>query len=343
MARKFRIGILGAKAYTARELVTILLRHPYAEITVLQAREEQPIPFEDFYGQFLCRGLPSITPVDLAHLEEHCDAVFLALPHKASQEYAPLLLDKGLHVLDLSSDFRFRDVAVYEKTYGLTHAAPDLCAQAVYGLPELYRSELPRARLVACPGCYVTATILALAPLVKAGVVDPGSLIADAKSGVSGAGRTPSDTTHFCEANESMKPYGVAVHRHAPEIEDHLSRLAGEPRQVTFVPHLAPMDRGILATCYANLKTPVPEVEVRELYQSFYYDEPFIRLLPPGRYPATKHVAFSNFCDIGLKVEERSRRVIAMSAIDNLLKGASGQAVQALNVVCGWPETAGLM
>lgn len=343
MARKFRIGILGAKAYTARELVAILLRHPHVEITALQAREEKPVPFEDYYGQFVGRGLPAIAPVDLDGLAKNCDGVFLALPHKASQEYAPILLDKGLHVLDLSSDFRFRDVATYEKTYGLQHIAPDLCAKAVYGMPELYRSEIVGARLVACPGCYVTATILAFAPLVKAGVVDPKTLISNAASGVSGAGRTPSDTTHFCEANDSMKPYGVAVHRHAPEIEDHLSRLAGEPRMVTFVPHLAPMDRGILATCYGNLTHPMTEDDVRKLYKDFYYQEPFVRLLPPGRYPVTKNVAFSNFCDIGIKVESRCDRVIVMSAIDNLVKGASGQAVQALNVVCGWPETAGLL
>lgn len=343
MAKKYRIGILGAKAYTARELVTLLLRHPYAEITVLQAREEKPVPFEDFYGQFYGRGLPPITPVDLGHLEEQCDAVFLALPHKASQGYAPQLLDKGLHVLDLSSDFRFRDVAVYEKTYGVKHAAPELCEKAVYGLPELYRTELPHAHLVACPGCYVTAAILAFAPLVKADVIDPDSMISDAKSGVSGAGRTPTDATQFCEADESMKPYGVAVHRHGPEIEDHLSRLAGEPRRVTFVPHLAPMERGLLATCYANLKKPMGEDKVRELFESYFYDEPFVRLLPPGRYPATRNVAFTNFCDLGIKVDEQSNRVIVMSALDNLLKGASGQALQALNVVCGWPETSGLL
>jgi N-acetyl-gamma-glutamyl-phosphate reductase len=342
MADNLRIGILGAKAYTARELVAIFLRHPHAEVTVLQAREKQPVPFEEFYGQFRDRGLPPITPVDLDHLGEKCDAVFLALPHKASQEYTPKLLEKKLRVLDLSADFRFRDVGLYERTYKIQHAASELCAEAVYGLPELYRSQLPGARLVACPGCYVTATILALAPLVKAGVVDPQSLIADAKSGVSGAGRTPSDTTHFCEANEAMKPYGVAAHRHAPEIEDHLSRLAGEPRQVTFVPHLAPMDRGIVSTCYASLNRAMSLDDVRKLYADFYFGEPFVRLLPAGQYPSTKNVAFSNDCDLGIQVDARSDRVIVMSAIDNLVKGASGQAVQCLNIVCGWEETAGL-
>lgn len=343
MAKRFRVGILGAKAYTARELVAILLRHPEVELTLLQAREEQPVAFETIYPQFLGRRLPAITPVDVQALGSQCDAVFLTLPHTASASYTPALLDKGLHVLDLSADFRFRDAAVYERIYGKKHPAPEQCGQAVYGLPELYRSLLPQAPLVACAGCYVTSVLLALSPLVKAGVVDPRSLIADAHSGVSGAGRTPSETTHYCEVDESLKPYGVAAHRHNPEIEDQLSRLAGEARQVTFVPHLVPMERGILATCYATLTDPLDEEALRRIYETFYYQEPFVRVLPPGRFPATKTVAFTNYCDISITFEERLQRVIVVSAIDNLVKGASGQAVQCLNVVCGWPETTGLL
>jgi len=344
MSQRFRVGIPGAKAYTARELVALLLRHPHVEITALQGRDPEPVEFDSIYPRFRGWALPAVRPADLATLAESCDAVFLTLPHMASAAYAPPLLERGAHVLDLSADFRFRDPAVYEATYGVKHEAPELCARAVYGLPELHRARLGRAPLVAVPGCYPTSVILALAPLVKAGVIAPGSLIADTKSGVSGAGRAPSETTHFCEANESVKPYKGASHRHTPEIEEQLTALAGgEPRAVTFVPHLMPMDRGIIATCYATLREPLSEADVRRLYETFYFEEPFVRLLPPGRFPDTKHVAFTNFCDVAVKVEARSRRVIAMSAIDNLVKGASGQAIQCLNLVCGWPESTALL
>lgn len=343
MSKRFRIGIVGAKAYTARELVATLLRHPYVEITALQGRDEKPIAYDTIYGQFRGRPLPELRPVDLDVLAKDCDGVFLTLPHTASHEYAPKLIERGLHVFDLSADFRFSDTALYEKIYGHKHSAPDLQKKAVYALPELYRSKLPGTRMVACPGCYCTAIILAYAPLVKQGLIEPGSLIADAKSGTSGAGRAPSEGTHFCEVNEAFKPYGVATHRHTPEIEEHLSFVAGESRQVTFVPHLVPMDRGIEATCYATLKKDVTVEELRELYASFYYEEPFVRLLPKGFWPTTKNVAFTNYIDIGFQVEPRLKRVIVMSALDNLLKGAAGQAVQAMNVVCGWPETTSLI
>ncbi len=344
MSQRLRVGILGAKAYTARELAVILTRHPHAEITALQGRDKEPLAFEAFHGQFRGRGLPPIVPADLDALAANCDVVFLALPHMASIAYVPRLLEAGVRVIDLSADFRFRDPAVYEATYGIRHEAPALCAEAVYGLPELHRARIAGAKLVGNPGCYPTSVILALAPLVKNGLVQPGTLIADCKSGVSGAGRGLSDTVHYCEANESMKAYKVASHRHAPEIEDQLSWLAGEPRLLTFVPHLTPMDRGICTTCYASLRDAgADEATIQKLYEDFYRGEPFVRVLPAGEFPNTKNVSFTNFCDVAVRVEKRLGRVIAMSAIDNLIKGASGQAVQCLNVACGWSETAGLL
>lgn len=344
MAKKFRIGIVGAKAYTARELVALLLRHPHVEITTLMGRDKEAVSFEGLYGQFRGRGLPTIVPVDIDALAASCDAVFLTLPHMASAAYTPALLERGLHVIDLSADFRFKNIPVFEATYGLTHAAPELCAQAVYGLPELYRARLPKAPLVACAGCYVTSVLLALAPLIKNDLVEPASLIADSKSGVSGAGRQANETTHFCEANESVKAYKVASHRHAPEIEEHLSWLAGgQPRSITFVPHLMPMDRGIESTCYATLRQPMQLPDIQKLYEDYYRGEPFVRVLGKGECPNTKNVAFTNFCDLGVAVDARQQRVVVMSAIDNLIKGASGQAIQCFNILGGWEETAGLL
>jgi N-acetyl-gamma-glutamyl-phosphate reductase len=253
----------------------------------------------------------------------------------------PPLLAKDCRVVDLSADFRFKDSAVYEKWYQ-PHSAKDLLAEAVYGLPELHGYAVSRARLVGNPGCYPTCVILGLAPLVQNKLIQPDSLIADCKSGVSGAGRAVSLATLHCEVNEGFRAYKVAEHRHNPEMEQELSLLAGAPVQVTFTPHLVPMSRGILGTLYARLFKPLTEVEILNFYQNFYDGQPFIRLLPQGSLPNTINVRGSNYCDLGIKVDAARGRVIVVSAIDNLHRGAAGQAVHNFNLMCGFPETMGL-
>ncbi|MFH0794761.1 MAG: N-acetyl-gamma-glutamyl-phosphate reductase [bacterium] len=339
-----KVGILGAKGYTAGELLRIFLGHPEVEVTCLQARVESPTPVGAYFS-FLRGRFPDlmIEPIDLNSFCGNVRVAFLGVPHKTSQEYAAPLLEAGIKVIDLSADFRFRNIATYEKTYNLTHAAPELNREAVYGLPELYREQIKSARLIASPGCYPTSVILACAPFMKHPAIDPQSIIADSKSGVSGAGRAPTDTTHFPECNEAVRPYHVGVHRHQPEIEEKLSEQLGSPVRITFTPHLVPMDRGILSTIYLQLTREEKEDNLRRHLAEFYKSEPFIRILPEGVYPSTKDVVYTNFCDIGLKLDAGTRRLILMSAIDNLTKGASGQAVQAMNLQCGFPETLGLL
>lgn len=339
---RLQIAIIGARAYTAGELLRIASRHTGIEVTALMAREGLG-PVADVFPWARGLGFPDITALDVAALPEGTAGAFLCLPHTVAAQYAQALLDRGIRVFDLSSDFRFRDHRVYEKTYGVTHPAADLNRSAVYGLPEINRANIRGARLVACPGCYPTSVTLALAPLMKHDLIETDSLIADCKSGVSGAGRQPSDTTHFVAVNENFNAYKVAEHRHQPEIEEQLSRLAGRDVPLTFVPHLLPMERGIFATCYANLKEPIREEALRNIYAQFYRNEPFVRLLPPGVLPATSSVARSNFADLAVRVDPRGRRLIALCAIDNLVKGASGQAMQCFNASFGLLETAGLV
>ncbi len=341
--QKIRIGIVGARAYTARELLLILARHPRAQVAVLQARVDDPVPPGDVFGVLRGMDLPDIVDVDFSHLPADLNAVFLCLPHTAAAEYAVPLMERGLRVIDLSADFRYGSLKTYESVYGVTHPAPELMAKAVYGLPEIRRASIIGAPLIANPGCYPTAVILSLAPLMKRDLVVPGTIIADCKSGVSGAGRTANDVTHFCGANESLKAYKVAEHRHESEIEEQVSRLAGETHTVTFVPHLVPMDRGEYATVYAKLKEPMTADNVRRMFASYYENEPFIRLMPGSALPDTKNVANTNFADIAVRVDERKQRLIVTTAIDNLVKGASGQAVQNFNISYGLPETMGLV
>jgi N-acetyl-gamma-glutamyl-phosphate reductase len=267
--------------------------------------------------------------------------MFVALPHKTAMEVVAPLVHAGKLVVDLSADFRFRDAAVYEQWYQ-EHTAKDLLAEAVYGLPELHRDKIRSARLVGNPGCYPTGVILAAAPLLAAEVLDSDSLIADCKSGVSGAGRTPTLTTHFCETNEGFKAYKVGEHRHTPEIEQELSSLAGRSIKVVFTPHLVPMSRGILTTLYANLSGRVTDEEIEGFYQKAYGNAPFVRVLNPGQLPSTLHVRGTNYCDIGWRLEPRTGRIIAISAIDNLTRGASGQAICNMNLMFGFDEAEGL-
>jgi N-acetyl-gamma-glutamyl-phosphate reductase len=273
-------------------------------------------------------------------MAQDSDVVFLALPHGAAIEAAPVLLEKGARVIDLGADFRLKDPATYARWYGSEHGAPDLLADAVYGLPEQNRACLPSARLVANPGCYPTAAALALLPLVRGGHAN-GPVIVDAKSGVSGAGRNPSAATQFSEVNENVKPYKIGAHRHGPEMEQTFA-LAGAPVPVYFAPHLTPMTRGILATCYVPLAGELSEAEALALYRDAYRDEPFVRVLEGDELPQTKATLGSNFCDVAVRVDRQRGLAVAVSAIDNLVKGAAGQAIQNMNLMFGFPETEGL-
>ncbi len=336
-----RVGIIGATGYTGVELIRLLSRHPQVQLTALTAERN--------VGQAIGKLFPSVLkeidlvcrPLEVESLSQACDFVFLALPHKAAMEVAPGFLKKGLKIVDLSADFRITDARVYEKWYE-PHLAPDLLKEAIYGIPELHREEIKKARLVANPGCYPTSVILALAPALKHRLIDLRTIIADSKSGVSGAGRSAVQSSLFGEVSENFKAYKVTEHRHMPEIEQELSRLAGEKINLTFTPHLVPMKRGILSTTYATLTKPLSEKDVFEIYSEFYRREKFIRLRTPDLLPGTADVFGSNYCDIGLKIDQRFNRLILLSAIDNLVKGASGQAVQNMNLMLGFEEAAGL-
>lgn len=341
MTAQVKVAVFGASGYAGVELLRLLARHPGVELTGLTSREYQGRPAAAVFpalAQIL--DLAFVAP-DPSTLADTAEVAFLAVPHKTAMELVPPLLAAGLRVVDLSADFRFRRQEVYEAWYQ-PHSAPELLAEAVYGLPELYREDLRTARLVGNPGCYPTCVILGLAPLVKEGLVQTDSLIADCKSGVSGAGRGASLTTSYCEVTDSLRAYKVAEHRHAPEMEQELSLLAGRTARVTFTPHLVPMSRGILGTLYGQLLKPLTDQYLFELYQSFYRDHSFVRVQPPGTWPSTQQVRGSNYCDLGFKVDQERGRVIVLSAIDNLTKGASGLAVHNFNLMLGFPETLGL-
>jgi N-acetyl-gamma-glutamyl-phosphate reductase len=336
-----RVAIAGASGYTGFELIRLLGPHPEVELTTICSRAHQGVPLEEVYPALRGHcGLTFQVP-DPEVLAADADLVFTALPHQASMDMVPELLARGLKVIDLSADYRFRDADVYEAWYQ-PHKTPELLAEAVYGLPELYRDRIASARLVANPGCYPTSVILALAPLLDAAMIVPESIIADSKSGVTGAGRGLALTSHYCEVNDAFKAYKVTEHRHTPEIEQELSRLAGREFQITFTPHLVPMSRGILSTVYATLREGVTRADLERVYAAFYQHAPFVRLCGAGTLPTTLQVRGSNYCDLGWRVDERTGRVILISVIDNLTRGASGQAVCNMNLMCGWPETWGL-
>ncbi len=336
-----RVGILGATGYAGSELVRLLLQHGGVELTMLTSKSYEGQKISEIYPAL--RGVCDmvLTSAEPEKVAENCDVVFTALPHGASKEVIPKLYALGLKVIDLSGDYRYNDPAVYEAWYNQPHSSPELLEVSVYGMPELHREAIKKTRLIGNPGCYTTCSILGLAPLLKNGVVEPKHIIIDAKSGVSGAGRGLAVDYHFCECTENMKAYKVATHRHTSEIEQELSLLAGTDIVLSFTPHLVPMKRGIYATIYADLKAPKKKEELLKLYHDFYDGEPFVRIYDSG-LPESNHVAGSNFVDIGLCVDERLNRVIVVSAIDNLVKGAAGQAVQNMNLLCGFPETQGL-
>jgi N-acetyl-gamma-glutamyl-phosphate reductase len=361
MREKVKIGLIGASGYTGSELARLLAGHPHADLVVATASGER-------VGQRLSDLFPSLRgicdlqleEIDIDGLASRCEIVVLALGHGKALEIAPQLLQRGLRVIDLGADFRLRDPKIYQQWYHLPHTAPDTLKEAVYGLPEWNREKIKTAKLVANPGCYPTSAILALAPLIATDAIKAHSIIVDSASGVSGAGRAAFGVgTHFPELFGDFKAYNVATHRHTPEIEQGLTDVATDPNDpdkralITFTAHLLPVARGILSTCYA---APTADFEKgkglnahdwREILLRAYDGRereaaPFVRVLPAGQFPQLKHVVGSNFCDIGIEVDQRTGRVIVIAAEDNLLKGASGQAIQNLNLMCGFDETAGL-
>ena len=336
----FRIGILGASGYTGAELLRLLRYHPHAEIRALTADRQAGKPIAAVFPHLAGEGLPdlvSIGEVDWSKLE----IVFCGLPHGTTQEVIAGL-PRHLKIVDLSADFRLADIATYAEWYGHEHRAPELQREAVYGLTEIERERIRRSRLVAVPGCYPTAAQLPLIPLLRAQLIDPDDIIIDAKSGVSGAGRAAREGSLFCEVSESIHAYGIAGHRHAPEIEQGLSAAAGRPLVVNFTPHLMPMNRGILSTIYVRLAAGATLGDLRAVLEGAYREEPFVRVLPEGSLPATHHVRATNLCLIGLSRDRVANRAILVSALDNLVKGASGQAIQDMNAMLGLPETIAL-
>jgi N-acetyl-gamma-glutamyl-phosphate reductase len=343
---KTRVGIVGASSYTARELLVRLIDHPAAEVACLMARVEKPVRVATMHGALRGRCDVPVEPISIERLTEMADVVFLCLPHGPAGELAKPLFEAGKRVVDLSADFRFSQRAMYERAYKQPHPAPELLAEAVYGLPELWREKIRGTRLVGNPGCYCTATILALAPLLREwpNELPAAGVVADCKSGVSGAGRTARDDMMFCEVNEGLKPYGLVTHRHSPEIDGQLTAWGERPIHVTFLPHLIPMERGICATVHVPFKSDLPPLdEVHAMLTRFAADEPFVRVLPQGETVNTSAVAHTNFVDLAVTADPQANLLVMMCAIDNLVKGASGQAIQNMNLMIGCEETAGLM
>lgn len=340
--KKVRVAVVGASGYTGGELLRLLAGHPHVEIAVVTAEKHAGKAVADVFPSLAGRvGAMQLEKLDEANVAGRADFVFTALPHHTSATVSAQLIAAGLPVVDLSADYRFENLPVYEAWYG-AHPQPALNKTAVYGLPELHRARIKPAKLVANPGCYVTSAILALAPLLSNKLVEPTDIFDDAKSGMSGAGRSASEDMLYSEVNEGLRPYKVANHRHQPEIEKELSPLAGAEVKITFVPHLLPINRGILSTLYARPTGKLTTSDALDAIRKFYAGEPFIRVLAPGKLPNPGHVRGSNFCDIGVHVDERQNRVIVFSALDNLVKGASGQAVQNMNLMLGFDETTGI-
>lgn len=336
-----KVSIIGATGYAGEELLRLLSQHPAAQIAYITSDSYAGQDMSAVYSHLA--GIMDRPLANLAQLDDIAvasDVVFLALPHGHAMAIGKAVYEAGKRVIDLGADYRFYDKDVYEQWYKVPHTHRD--APAVYGLTELHRQEISRAKIVGNPGCYTTTAILCLAPLVKYGLVALDSIVVDAKSGISGAGRGLGLTYHFAEATENVRPYKIGQHRHTPEIEQELSRLAGQPVVLTFTPHLIPMSRGILATCYARLRAGVTAAQVDEAFTAMYGGEHFIRLLGRGGYPATKNVQGANYCDIGWHLDARTGRAVVVGALDNLVKGAAGQAIQNMNVMFGLPETSGL-
>lgn len=338
-----RIGIVGATGYTGIELLRLLAPRTDVEIAVITSRELQGTPVHRHFPNLRGHLDLAFSAPDDPELPK-CDIVFFATPHAVAMHSVGALLDQGVRVIDLSADFRIQDIALWEQWYKTTHAAPALVAEAVYGLPEVNREDIRQARLIAVPGCYPTAIQLGFLPLLEQGLVQTGQLIADAKSGVSGGGRKAAEDFLLCEASESIRAYGMQGHRHHPEICQGLGLASAEEVRLTFIPHLTPMVRGILATLYAPVKSgvDVTQEQLQTLFEARYANEPFVDVLPAGVWPATRDVRGSNRCEIAVKFLPDTDMIVVLSAEDNLVKGASGQAVQNMNIMLGLPETTGL-
>lgn len=335
-------AVFGASGYSGEELLRILLKHPNVNVSAITSRQYAGQPISTVFPRFAETSLMFTQP-DVEIIAEQADVAFLSLPHGLASEYAEPLVKKGIKVIDISADFRLRDIEIYEKYYKTAHPAPTLLKQAVYGLPEIYRSEIKTAKLVACAGCYPTSIIIPTAPLLASGLFHTDSIVACSMSGVSGAGRKVDLPYIFPECNESVRPYGVVGHRHLPEIEQELTAAAGgEATRMNFIPHLVPVNRGIHSTIVLRPEAPVAEDQLREIWKSAYAVEAFVRILPPGELADTKHVTLSNMVEIGLRLDPHTGNVVVSSAIDNLTKGAAGQAVQCMNLACGLPETTAL-
>lgn len=367
MSRRHRIGILGASGYTGADLVRLLALHPDVEIALLTAERSRGRKVEEVFPHLGHLALPDLVGLDEVEWPAlDLDIVFCALPHATTQEVVRGLMhatghglldellierredlvaavDKDIRIVDLSADFRLDDAAVYEEWYGRPHQAPELQRAAVYGLPEFHRERIRAASLLACPGCYPTAVLLALLPLLDEGLIDPGEIIVDAMSGVSGAGRGLKENMLFCEVAEAMQPYGIGRHRHMPEMEQELGKAAGRAVGLSFTPHLVPMNRGELATIHVRLTSGRSAADLRAALAARHAGEPFVRLLPEGMAPSTRHVRGSNLCVLNVFEDRIPGRAIVVSAIDNLVKGSSGQAIQNMNLMLGLDETTGLL
>lgn len=336
-----KAAVLGATGYAGIELVRLLTMHPETEIEILGSHSFAGQKISDVYKNFVHILENECEELNLEKVSK-CDVAFTALPHGASKAVIPSLIEQGIMVIDLSGDYRYDKAEVYEQWYGEKHSSPELLKESVYGLPELHREKIKKARLIGNPGCYTTCSILGAAPLLANGIAETKNIIIDAKSGVTGAGRGLSLQNSFCECTENMKAYKVATHRHTSEIEQELGNIAGEDIVLSFTPHLIPQKRGILATIYVNLNRKSSAEELTKMYKDYYKDEFFVRVKEVGELPETKHVAGSNFVDIGICYDERLQRAVVVSALDNIVKGAAGQAVQNMNLLFGLDEKTGL-
>jgi len=340
--KMIKAGIIGSTGYAGQELVRLLMQHPDVEIVWYGSRSYIDQQYADVFQNMFQIVDAKCMDDNMDALADAADVIFTATPQGLCASLVNEDVLNKVKIIDLSADFRIKDVKVYEKWYGIEHKSPSYIKEAVYGLCEINREDIKGARLIANPGCYTTCSILTCYPLVKEGLIDPNTIIVDAKSGTSGAGRGAKTANLFCEVNENMKAYGVATHRHTPEIEEQLGYAAGYPITINFTPHLVPMNRGILATAYASLKEGVTEEQIRAAYDKYYANEKFVRVLKPGVCPETRWVEGSNYVDVNFKVDPRTHRVIMMGAIDNLVKGAAGQAVQNMNLAFGLDESTGL-
>lgn len=337
---KTKVGIIGATGYAGSELARLLYSHPCVELTAISSVSYVGKKISDVYPSF--NAINDDVLVDEDTVIDSCELVFASLPHGLAEKIARKCYDKGVKLIDLGADFRLSDDQDYSKWYGLEYSDKELHNHAVYCIPELHRDRVKGVEIIGNPGCYPTSISLALAPLLKLGVLDTTTIIIDSKSGVTGAGRGLTQTTHYPDCNEAFSPYKIAMHRHTPEIEEVLSDIAGEKLRVTFVPHLLPVNRGIVSTIYANLSANTDITQIKAGYKKFYENEKFVRVLADGAVSNLKNVKYSNYCDISLHFDERTNRVIVVSAIDNMVKGAAGQAIQNMNILLGFDESSGL-